>query len=268
MNNATILIQGPAHLNSINNIDRYNKYGNVVYSTWSPQNDSEKNYIKILKENKFVNLIINNTELINKIILGTSVYNHQNIFKQSTTTHAALSAIDTDFTIKLRSDEKYENLQPLLDKIKNNPHKIITSNIFFRQPSLFLYHVSDHIIAGNTKNLFNIYNNMITFCIKKKFETISKYPLRVPIINNLVAEQIFTVCSIPILSNNLDLTKTLYNNIDICKQYIKTHFDIIDVNLLGKYIISYTDRSARNFCFDVSNIQNKKTDIIYSIEEY
>lgn len=77
----------------------------------------------------------------------------QNQNLQYTSTLNGLMNVETPYVIKLRGDERFSNLEYILDEIKTQPNKIHCSSIWFRHWSFMKYHISDHIIAGKTKLL-------------------------------------------------------------------------------------------------------------------
>lgn len=136
MEDVTIIIQGRISLDTFNfYLDNYYK-SNVVLSTWvghdldlSRLPENWKVVLQSLPENKGV----------------------QNQNLQFVTTLNGLSNVSTPYVIKLRGDERFSNLEYILDEIKTQPNKIHCSPIWFRHWSFMKYHSSDHIIAGKTE---------------------------------------------------------------------------------------------------------------------
>jgi hypothetical protein len=57
----------------------------------------------------------------------------------------------------MRSDQYFENLQPLFEAIIENPNKFVCSNLHVRPDYLYKYHASDNIIATNTQDLLRTF---------------------------------------------------------------------------------------------------------------
>lgn len=261
MNDLTILIQGPIHEHSISNIDTYKKYGEVIFVSWSDEILTKLHLIEEIKSKKIFLLLLNKPK-----------YNirKQNIDLQVFSTYYGLLLAKNNYIIKFRSDEYYTNLDPLIKKINNtDKNKIITSNIFFRKHNVYPMHISDHIICGTKSNLTQIFLNCNQYCMDRsswKYKN-EKFINNIPR-HELVAEQIITLCSIPVLINNTTNNKFNYSSKEECINYIKNYFDIIDIQKLGNFIVSYTLNNCRFYQKTLTSFSNKDTDILYSIEEY
>lgn len=259
MSKFDIIIQGPLHQNSISNIDIYKKFGNVIFVCWS--NDTKN--IELIKQ------IYDHGAFfiaLDSIQVKASFYNKQNICKQSLSSYYGCKFSSNNYIIKLRSDEKYSNLQPLINKFSKNTNKVITSNIFFRKYTAYPYHISDHIICGTKKNLENIFLNTVRLCTDPSYiryidQRINKLPPRY----RLVAEQLITIGSIDHFIPN---EKLIWTDKNFCAQYIKTYFDLIDINQLGKFLVSFKKGQNRIITSNSKDFLNPLTDIVSSIEEY
>jgi hypothetical protein len=82
----------------------------------------------------------------------------QNANLQIISTLTGLSNINTKYTIKIRGDETYSNLKYVQSCLLENDNILYTTPIFFRKWKHGPYHISDHMIAGLTSNLFNMFN--------------------------------------------------------------------------------------------------------------
>jgi hypothetical protein len=139
-NDLTILIQGPLNLTSINNIGNYSNFGKVIFSCW--ENDDIKLFDKVRES--FC--------IIKNFYPMMPLYNSANIHYQIVSTLGGLKYCNTKYCIKLRSDESYSNLKPIIEKLISKDNQIISSNIYFcNRP----YNPSDHIIASKTSILLN-----------------------------------------------------------------------------------------------------------------
>jgi len=84
-----------------------------------------------------------------------------NLDYQIITTLAGLESVDTEWVIKMRTDEYYSNLEKVLEKMKNNPHKIVCSSMFFRKYGMYKFHCSDKLLGGTTDNLIAMFESTL-----------------------------------------------------------------------------------------------------------
>lgn len=146
----TILIQGPINQVSLNNIRRYKRWGEILVSCW-------KGDILDLPENEAIRLVT--TDANAKLL--TNRYNYANIFKQALSTYNGLKQVDTEFVIKVRSDEYYTDLLSIVNQMKANPECLVTNNVFFRRDSFLKFHPSDHVMACKTELLLKTFRVLI-----------------------------------------------------------------------------------------------------------
>ena len=241
----SILIQGPLNERSMKTIPKYKKYGQVVISCWDTDDisllDPYKNDIKIII-NKYSDVLpyAKKTHLKNPIIL--QYYNTSN----------ALKHCNTYFTIKLRSDESYPNLDAIIKKLKQNRDskntwfKIITSNIYFRFDKQVKFHPSDHIVAGLTSRMRQIFQHAFNKC---KYEKIGR----------LGPEEILGISSIETYFDP-KLKKRDFADKSKSIELMKKHFDIIRIKDLPNRIwtSSYRKydqlRSEEDWCHHINDI--------------
>lgn len=91
-----------------------------------------------------------------KPVKSVRAMNRHNIYYHARGTLLGLDMVPDHvrYVVKHRSDEFYTRLRPILDAVRSNPDKIVTSNIFFRDMSFMKrIHISDHIIAGTKENV-------------------------------------------------------------------------------------------------------------------
>lgn len=142
MNNFTVLIQGKLEQESYNfYVENYKDFP-VIISTWI---GTKINFNKAPK---------NFTILLNSLPENGGP---QNMNFQFVSTLKGLSQVETEYVIKIRGDEYYSNYEYLYMKMVETPDKVITSPMFFRAWNYIQYHISDHLIAGKTENLRNMF---------------------------------------------------------------------------------------------------------------
>ncbi len=142
--NITYIIQGPIDRNHsvfLNNIEQGLKLGCQVIVSCSADCD---------------------TNIINKLplkLFKTSNYHTpilRNLKNQLATTVQALENTETEFALKVRSDEKY-NVEPFIEAALKTPDKYTTCNIFFIHKCYerYLYGASDHLVFCRTDTMLN-----------------------------------------------------------------------------------------------------------------
>jgi hypothetical protein len=209
----TIVLQGRLHLNGWGCINKYKKFGKVIVSCWEDDlNPHSAEDIKIIRSKYPRN----------------QFYNSSNFYYQCYSSLAGLLAVDTPFVIKVRSDEYYEDLNILLEKMSRQPHKMITNNVFFRIDSERKFHVSDHLIAGSTRDMIRTFQIASLLCTTNhKFISGDQFGTK---LGRLVPEQI--ICCSFLKGKNIPI------NTDRSKQIMMQNFDVVKVQDFGKFIVS------------------------------
>jgi hypothetical protein len=166
MSNITIVIQGPPSEISLKHIDNYRKYGEVIYSTYQPMPKIDG--LKTVIGNWY----------------NFPVYNFGNVAKQVFTTLNGLQVVDTEYVIKVRTDEYYTNLNPFISKMLDNKDKYITNNIFFKG-AVEPLHPSDHMVGGRTELLLTGFSRIrdLLFTIMPENRHLSGNDFGIPSLN-------------------------------------------------------------------------------------
>lgn len=222
----TILIQGPVLSNLILMADQH-KYANTIVSTWD--------YPALQDE---VHLFIrNNLELVvNSIPDLTAVYNDQNRYLQFKSTYEGLQKVKSEYTIKVRSDEYYANLQPAVQKFLLDPNKILTNNVFFRKAKHMPYHPSDHLIIAKTELLKQVYEKCLHQCEKEGDNLEEGWFNQIP--KRVVPEQQFAVNAIKLLEKKSYKLPTKVKDLEKIKSITKKHFEVVNTLELGNFLVS------------------------------
>lgn len=236
MSDITFLVQGKLNEASISNVDTYLKYGKILFSGYKNDNPSLINIINnIASKNKNVAAILSDP-------VEKPEHNHQNIYLQGYTTLAGLQHIDTELTIKVRSDEKYENWEEFIKKLRENMDKYNTTNLFFRPHFRFKLHPSDHVIGSSTKLLNLTFSNLLANTIKAK---------------NIGSEQKIFVSFL--LSKGINLEGT-----DI-KQLTTDNCIVTDFTKFGRYIMRYNSAGRNAIYTEQTNF--RQTDKYVYVDE-
>ncbi len=218
----TILIQGKLNRISVDNIPTYMQYGNVIVSCYNDDYDIDHE----------------NFEIVRSKDDAYNFFNTENIYRQSLTTLAGLKKTKTTHTIKVRSDEKYTNLQPIIDKINDNPNKFITNNIWFTDIETEPFHPSDHLICAKTESLIKTFSLVILLCEQYKGFPECHLPgslFNLFWLNHISVETMIFLSFI--YSHEYHLNLPTKNKEDI-RQIMNKYCDLVDIEDLGPYIFT------------------------------
>jgi len=88
----------------------------------------------------------------------------RNMYNQMYNINKLLHLVDTEYCIKLRSDEYYIDMDEFIEIMKTNK-KLITTNLFFIGND---YYISDHLFGTNTEDFKNMISNLKDILENKK----------------------------------------------------------------------------------------------------
>jgi len=273
MENVSLIIHGPLHINTLSTIHRYYQDHSIIICVPYPESDQHES-ISILKEITQLSDLPNTSITVityDKSILSPYYNNHLNRWYHFFSVDLSLQQCYTDYAIKIRSDEFYSDLNPFYKAMVSNPSKIITSDIYFRQTHMYHFHPSDHIIGGKTQILKNTFYTSKMLCENIKLlielcESTEVLKNQKSIIYKslnpftLTPEQMIGISSILSISDIKEEIKDM-NSIELMKNV----FHIVKASDLGVFIVSsssnkltYTDDSYFQPLKDVNNIENYK----------
>lgn len=208
----SLLIQGRFRPNCIAKyINRYyDFFDEIIISSY------KHDYFNFLEDKKMKKLkIVYNDDVIDiDIDKNESYFNGQRIYFQAMTILNGLKQVTTEYTLKVRGDEFYSNL----DKVDYNSNKFLTNNVLF-SPNI-KYHISDHLFGTNTNDLIKTIEKVIYNCVNKIYNCESNY---IPETNIFEAHM-----------DIINGDKTLD-----WKQIIEKYIDIIYIDDLEPFIITY-----------------------------
>ena len=221
-----LVIQGPLDKTSIDQIDQLShQFNNIIVSHWS-ENDSS---------------LLNNIQSKNVVICNQPTPDLQNtvgVMKDSTlfysisSTFYGLQRCKSKYVIKMRSDEFYENLSPLKEKLIQGDTKLVFGNIFAKARQHSHFHIGDHLFASKLNMLLDTYSLLYNAYYGSGNGDIAKYPwLTQGHPSKNTAESILAIafiCSNHEINNNTK-NKTY-------TELFLDNFDVIDINLLGRYV--------------------------------
>ena len=159
MNKFCILIQGPIHDTCLLALDDYLNYGDVVISCYDNNNTSHI-------ENKYPNIKI----IKSPVPEEHSVFNFNNSYYLSYTGKTGINIINNEFTIKTRTDQAFNDLDPLISKLEKDPDKLHFVNLYSFRDSQEQYCLGNHIFASKTSYMNNAYNWAESVCQYKNWD--------------------------------------------------------------------------------------------------
>ena len=210
MKDINIIVQGPIRVESIENIKHYMKFGEVLISTWNTSN------LNI----PFVNLLLKKNNIENEVSIYTEDEPNWKPPMESTMNYQvqgiynALSKCDKKYTIRVRSDEYFTYLKPMIDLFYEDDSKLVMANVHFRNSIPF--HMGDHCFIAKTEVLLGAYKTLL------------------PDENGLFGES-WEFSRVPEAIMAHSILKSM--NKEINPKSFNENFRIIDVNKLGNFIV-------------------------------
>jgi tetratricopeptide (TPR) repeat protein len=163
MNDTTIVVQGKIERGVTK--DAVLAYGtafpNVIVSIWDTclLEEWAMNDMDVMNSLKNVAVVVSKfpsseklTDVASKSCSGFSTLVGGS-YLQAITLKAGLALVKTTRVVKVRTDEFYSDLSPLVHAVKENPRKLVTCNIFAFPMNVFRYHMSDHAFCATTTTL-------------------------------------------------------------------------------------------------------------------
>ena len=182
MKDFTIIVQGPYSPIFLPNLPNYlsSAYVNIVVwdkvsmggknISFNPAADIQHSIDKFNKEyssrterNPRVNLHIEPT-IRDRTLFDANLYNPGNCYRQFFLVKKALEQVGTEYVIKVRTDEYYTDLSPVMEKIVAGENKLVSTSTYFRKPEIRPWHPSDHVFGCKTEHMKRIVNKCLEFC--------------------------------------------------------------------------------------------------------
>ena len=150
----TIVLQGPLNTRGgsmsrgVYNIPTYLQFvGAAIISTW--KDPSIKPSKRFLKNN-------NTTYIEDDPKKYSKMVNWMNMNLQIASSLNGLKKVKTKYAIKVRCDEKYEDLSVFIDTMKKNPNLLTTQEPFYRHTQK-RHWISDHVMGGLTTKMAEMF---------------------------------------------------------------------------------------------------------------
>lgn len=252
----SIIIHGPLHENTPKSVIKHKNYANIILVHPKPVDDRSKEIY-----NNLINLTFDNNNISIMIygdVIDNKFDNYQNRYYHFLSSVVGLTVCKTDYCLKMRSDEYYENLDPFFNSIFENKEKITTADIYFRKSTAYVFHLSDHLVGGKTKVLRKVYSTSKKYTENPSIIT-ENYFLNYMIRNGLKIHTEQIIGSVYLHYKYPDIYPE--DNIDH-KKIMKNSFNIIKVKDLGEFEVTsnYISKSFKDYSFydtntDVDNIE-------------
>jgi hypothetical protein len=192
-------------------------------------------------------------------VLREGYNNTQNKYLHFFSVNVGLNLANTDYAIKMRSDEFYSNLEPFIKSIRKYPEKITTGDVFFRNSKIPL-HPSDHLVGGTTDNMKLAFNKAKLMCEISEdkhddtFFKIAKSSILYKTHKIIVAEQYLGMAC---LKEILDIDAVTTEDF---KDHMKDTFNIVPCEKLGVYRVMYNSKKVG---VDLKNVPQEYFDQSY-----
>jgi len=224
-----LVIQGPLDNTSISKVDEISsQFENVIISLWSEDDSSMLSGI----ESK--NVFIFNQPTPDRETT-TGVMKNSTFFYSISSTYLGLQNCTSNYTIKMRSDEYYEDFTPLKELFLENDDKFVFGNIFAKPWSHSMYHIGDHLFVAKTEFLLKAYTILhdLYTCKGSLFENswaVHGFP------KYQTAENILALSFL----KAKEIDSNLWND----KNTFLEHYNTIDITSLGNYVACWKHGGA------------------------
>jgi hypothetical protein len=233
----TLVIQGPMHPNAMLMMSMHAHAFDIVFSTWRVNPEEEKRIEEHLKDVNCTKLVFNNIESLN------FRNNQSNRFYQFYTTLKGMQLVDTEYVIKLRSDEYYTNLDPFVERVLANPEKIVTNEVFFRDPRSdgnenFMLHPSDHLYGGKTVDLIKALKKCVEDCKAYTIEELDQVFSAIKNRSYAIVPEQHLFANYLVTKHGTDFSGPAFS-VNTALQLTKKACEIVKSGELGFYCISF-----------------------------
>lgn len=233
-NDFTIIIQGPMHRNILT-MSLLHANINTIISTWDDPTWTHPTILEFLEPIQRPNLRIKLNPLPKKEKIDR-VYNKQNRYYQFLSSFKGLKLAETKYSIKVRSDEYYSDLTPLMRVLKESDEKLVTNDVYFRRADYLRYHPSDHLFAAKTEKLIRLFELMMYDC------QFNKDGLKYAPFNQfdfyIFAEQQLGMKWVEMHERFEQYPYKFPSDLKEVKRLMSKHFDVVSNHMLGDFYIT------------------------------
>lgn len=205
-------------------------YGKVIVSSWEGFDESILTTVRMSPWNveAIINQIpyteINEHNRFEPEDRITGTYNRQNIYNHIHGTILGLRRLDTEYAIRVRTDEYYPTLDPVYNALA--PRKLVTGNIFARNAQDYRLHASDHTYGCNRNDMIHMLERAAWNCVHAFEEILSL---------DLTAEQVLCVAFAQVMTGIPSITEVLDRGEELMEEY----FVITDMTTDIDFIYSF-----------------------------
>lgn len=161
----------------------------------------------------------------------------------------------TDYCIKLRTDEFYSDLSPIVNKLLKNPTRIVTNNVYLRDQQHIPFSISDHVIGMSMENMENTFKSTCFFLDTfRNLINPNIFPKGIMNREGLAANYVRPeqIISKVFLQNRGVITPM---NDASAESIMQDYASFVDVREMGEYFISSTKRDV--YFSNIPNINKK-----------
>ena len=214
MRTFTILIQGPVNQVSLDNIKNYQQFGDVIVAT---DKGADADLARVAVDAGVKWVLYNSPdepEHLEDTSRGSTFY------KAINGIYHGLQECQTPYVIKVRSDERYSDLGPLIDLFLEDTSKMVCGNIFFKPWKILPYHIGDHLYIASTSKLKNAFSRL-----HQTHNTEEIVPDKYDTEDPFAAEQVLAFAFMR--TNGIE---------EASREVFLQSFDVVDINTLGAYV--------------------------------
>lgn len=225
--NITLMVCGPIHVHSVDILEYYKtKFTDVLYSTWEPNNERERELLVKIK----THLTDDKIFLAKYKDLPEKYHNVQNVYYQAYTWNNGCKMVKTDYCVKIRTNCTYRNVEPIISKIVDHPNKIVCSSIFFRPVGFIKYAPSDHIISMKTSEAIKTTELLLDLLVSDISDKLDKIPAEVKICFCQLSTR-YVIDNPKLIINPCD--------INLSRKHLQENYEIVNINHLEPTISTH-----------------------------
>jgi len=232
----TTLVQGPMDSRMFGRFEAHAKFGPLVVSYWNSNLTADGQHNDMTMQNTSNLVAVPHPEPppmgeedLTEVARGSTFY------KAIASVYYGLQECKTKYVIKIRSDEGYSNLEPLIEKFLEDDNKMVCGNIFFKRWKQAPYHIGDHLFVAKTETLKKAYERLYKVYVLRNVE-----PHSHELQGAWSAEQVLAYSFLS--ASGAEPSEFLPLPTDVPELCLK-YFDVVDIRILGTYGASWRHHS-------------------------
>ena len=220
MSDTSIIITGKLHKNGISTLDYYGSMFPVIISCW--EDDPNVSCLNSYKTNPNFKIIKTKAPLEDKLINEKVLMRNSTFPYQIISIVNSLKACTTKYVIKVRCDESWPDLLPLIELYNSDTNKLVCGNVFWS--SIYKHHIGDHIWMGQTKVLLETWENIYKGVFQHGPFLVRK--------DNPICDGNPECC---FYLHYIESAKRYFG----LKRYLFDYLDCLNINTMNNYVIQY-----------------------------